>query len=304
MLKTTRILIYLLINILNFGSFFALVFYQEINKRLIFDLSFHCLFFNLIYFLTILIIEVKQEFWHSYSYNLLPFFRNQLFKWISVLNFYSFLAFYILVLLGPNFKKFPEDFLQIFFTIFLNGGQLIIIITEFYLANHSFLPKYFADLFFIISYFQVYLMICYAGIEHKIYAFDFMKISNISQNFVGYFLSILLILNFYLGYQTFLTRKNAYNLNLIKERKRRSLEKKNEIEMNGNDQDKDINNNKDDIGNNYNNYNNDISMNTINPNEKEVNLREKFNENFEENETNFDNDNVIKEKDIISSDNN
>ena len=136
MLKITRIFIYCLINVLNFCLFVALFFTND-KKRLPFDLSFHCYFFNLIYFLAIFIIEIRQEFCENYSIVLLPFLRNEVYKFIYVLNFYSFSIYYILVILGPDFKNFPEKILEIFCTIYLTAGQLVFISVEFFIANQN-----------------------------------------------------------------------------------------------------------------------------------------------------------------------
>jgi hypothetical protein len=210
MKRTWRILIYSIMNLINFPILILLLIKEE-RIRLPFDLSFHCMIANFFYFFSLLSMEIREEIWEIYYDKCLPFLRNEIFKFLFVFNFFSFFIYYGFILLGPNFKTFPHEKMEIFFTIFLNGGQLIFILTEFLIADHEHIPRYFIDSVILLSYFKLYLLFCLFGAKkYNIYPFEFIKNATGPQYFVAFLVCKIILVNYYYVYQGLLIKKKDF----------------------------------------------------------------------------------------------
>ena len=125
------------------------------------------------------------------------------------------------------------------------------------------------------------------GYENQIYPYEFIQKSDFTQNIVGYILSVIIISNFYMIYQSLIKSKNEYNLDKIKEKKRLSLDNKNEIEMKGND----VNNKGKEK---FVDFKSDKEINLIDNDNKINNLEHNTEKNKDNNNDNEDNNYKIK----------
>lgn len=230
MQKSTKLCIYSIINLINITIFTALL-CKKTNFKLPFDISFHCFVVNCFYFLSVMILEIREDYWHISSEKFLPFLRNELFKFSFAFNCFSVFIYYAFVLLGPIFKTFPKTKIEIFFAIFLNGGQLIFILTEFFISDHVHNPRYVIDSFILLAYFKIYLILCvFGGKKYDIYAFEFMKIADVYQDFVCFLVCKIILINYYGVYQSMLIKKNDY-ISKQEENNKKKLDDKKEYEM-------------------------------------------------------------------------
>jgi hypothetical protein len=203
-----------------------------------------------------MVIEMREEIWQIYNDKTLPFLRNEFFKFLFSFNFFSLFIYYAFILLGPNFKIFPKTKIEIFFTIFLNGVQIIFIITEFLIADREQSARYLIDSIILLAYFKLYLIFCIFGAKKfDIFPYEFMRSATGTQYFVAFLVCKIILINYYGLYQSLLIKKNEYFENKNEEDKELkknylSLDDKNNNEMQVMEFD---NNNPNDDKNNDNN---------------------------------------------------
>ena len=207
MMRRSKIMMYSIFSFINLTIFIILLMRDNAYK-LIFYLTLHSFWSNCFYFLTCLILEIRAEWKNTSSETFLPFMQNTYFKYSFTYTCFITSNFYLFVLLGSNFMKFSDNAAGIFFSIFLHGGEFIFVLIEFYVSQHSFIPSYGKDFAVIKLYFSFYLIISIIALNSNIYPYEFMKVTSNPQNFVIYFVSFILLVNFYMIYQWLAYRKN------------------------------------------------------------------------------------------------
>lgn len=256
------------------------------NYKLPFDLSFHCFVANCFYFLCQLILEIQEYKSKNINQNFSSFLKDIFFKYIFAFNSFNTFIYYAFILLGPIFKTFPKEKSEIFFTIFLNGGQIILILMEFIITNHVYNLRYVLDSFILLAYFKLYLVFCvFGGKKYNIYPFDFMKIADIYQDFVAFLVCKIILINYYGVYQGFLLKKNEYLA------KRAEKDNKTNIEYEMHEKEFDSSYDKyDKEGKNY-----------VKLNDKKLNCSETRNENNEKNYNQNATNSIVKENNNINN---
>lgn len=207
MIRKSRIILYSIFSLVNFTIFLILLIRDNAHK-LPFYLTLHSFWSNCFYFFICLILEIRAEWKNIYSEKILPFMQNHYFKYSFTFTSFVTINYYLFAMLGSNFLKLPGDIVGYFFSTFLHGGEFIFVLTEFFISQHSFIPSYGKDILIIKCYFVLYFIISLIAMNSNIFAYEFMKITSTSQNFVVLLVSIIFLINFYMIYQWLAYKKN------------------------------------------------------------------------------------------------
>lgn len=207
MTRKSRIVLYSIFSLINVTILIILLL-RDNAKMLPFFLTLHSFWSNCFYFIVCLILEIRAEWKNVYSEKFLPFMQNTYFKFSFTLSCFITINYYIYVLLGSNFIKVPNNFVGLFFSVFLHGGEFIFVLIEFYMSSHCFIPSYGKDILILKIYFTFYFLLSIIAMNSQIFAYEFMKVTTTTQNMVIYLISIILLFNYYMFYQWLTHRKN------------------------------------------------------------------------------------------------